>query len=185
MAKVPSKKQRILDLCREKGLARVGEREIRALEAEMRRRAPEDGTSLSYVASVLREAGIQVDYEDRFLDPRIEEPYAQRLDGALRFHDLESAEQSLRKLDGLYREYREASDRVGTTLVRSLVMKGKQRAASLGANPRVGAPKRQEKQEIARWFGVWLENADLFFDWLELRKQSEEYGRAFGKDGSQ
>ena len=122
---------------------------------------------------------MRVDYQDRFTGPLMEEPYARQLAGALQFHNFESAEASLRKLDALYREYREASDRVGTTLVRSVVLKGKLRAKSIGANPRIRAGKRQEKREIAHWFHVWLETSDLFFDWLELRKQSEEFQRLF------
>jgi hypothetical protein len=43
----------------------------------------------------------------------------------------------------------------------------------------VGPEKRREKQEVANWFRVWLETSDLFFDWLELRKQSEEFQRLF------
>ena len=63
--------------------------------------------------------------------------------------------------------------------------KGKLRARSLAANPRVNAPKRQEKQEIARWFQVWLETPDLFAAWLELRKSSEEFRSIFGEGGAQ
>ena len=120
-----------------------------------------------------------MDYDDRYVDPLMEEPYASRLEGALQFRDLESAEASLQKLDAIYREYRNASDRVGTTLVRSLVLKGRQRAESLAANSRVSPEKRREKQEIANWFRVWLETSDLFFDWLELRKESEEFQHLF------
>ena len=58
--------------------------------------------------------------------------------------------------------------------------KGKLRARSLAANPRVQAQKRQEKQEIARWFQVWLETPDLFADWLALRKSSDEFHKLFG-----
>jgi len=143
--------------------------------------------SLSYIASVLGEAGTRVDlparFDDRFVHRSMEEPYATRLKGVLEFRDLESAEAALRKLDALYREYGEATDRVGAELVRSLALKGKQRAASLGASPRVSPEKRREKQEIAAWFRVWLETPDLFFDWLELRKHSEEFQRMFAEGG--
>jgi len=143
--------------------------------------------SLSYIASVLGEAGTRVDlparFDDRFVHRPMEEPYATRLKGVLEFRDLESAEAALRKLDALYREYGEATDRVGAELVRSLALKGKQRAASLGASPRVSPEKRREKQEIAAWFRVWLETPDLFFDWLELRKHSEEFQRMFAEGG--
>ena len=62
--KVPknqSKKQIILDLRRELGLERAGEQAMRRIQAGLRRRlGAEDGASLSYIASVLREAGTPV-----------------------------------------------------------------------------------------------------------------------------
>jgi hypothetical protein len=112
-------------------------------------------------------------------DERLEEPYASRLKNALQFHDLESAEASLRNLDAAWQGYREASDRTGVSIIRALVLKGKRRALGLASNPRVSPVKRRQKQEIARWFTVWLQTPDLFFDWLEVRKRSEEYNRLF------
>ncbi len=175
-----NKRQLILDYAQSRCLERAGAREIRVLEAEIRRQlGPEDRTSPSYIANILREAGARVDYDNRYVDPAMEEPYASQLKGLVAFADFERAEASLHKLDAVYREYREVADRVGTCLVRSLALKGKQRAESVAANPRVSPEKRREKQEIARWFRVWLEVSDLFFDWLELRKQSEEFRQLF------
>ncbi len=180
MANNHSKKQLILESCERAQFDRVGAREIRAIEAEVRRYlGPSNGISASYIANVLRRAGKRVEYNDRFVDPWMEEPYASRLQGLLKFNDLQSAEDSLRKLDVIYREYREVADRQGTTLVRSLVLKGKERAKSLASNPRVNPEKRREKEEIAFWFTVWVNNVDLFFDWLELRKQSEDFKQRF------
>ncbi len=180
MTNTKSKKQIILECCQAQGLERVGAREIRAIEAQLRRRlGDDDRTSLSYIANVLREAGARVEYNDRYVNPWMEEPYASRLKGLLQFRDLASAEASLHRLDTLYREFREISDRVGTSLVRSLVRKGKERSEGLAGNPRVRLEKRREKQEIACWFRVWLEISDLFFDWLELRKKSEEFQKLF------
>ena len=180
MRSVSTKKQLILNCFRTRSWERVGREEIRAVEAELRRAlGPAGKTSSSYVANVLREAGARVDYEDCYVDPLMEEPYAGRLKGALQFGDLAAAEASLRQLDAIYREYLQTADRVGTRLVRSLVLKGKQRAGSLAARSHVGLERRQQKQEIATWFRVWLETPDIFFDWLELRKQSEEFLRLF------
>jgi hypothetical protein len=174
----PSKKQLILEYCRAKALEQIGAEEIRALQNELRARLGSNlRTSPSYIASVLREAGKNVEYHDRFTAPSLEEPYASRLRHLLQFHDFESAEASLRKLDQIYREYRQASDRTGMSLVRALLQKGKLRAGSLAANPHVSPDKRAEKQEIATWFRIWVETPDLFFDWLELRKGSEEFRR--------
>ena len=180
MRNVSTKKQLILDCFRAHRWERVGREEISALEAELRRAlGPAGNTPFSYIANVLREAGARVDYEDRYVDPWMEEPYASRLKGMLQFGDLAAAEASLRQLDATYREYLQAADQVGTRLVRSLVVKGKQRAGSLAASPRVSQERRQEKQEIATWFRVWLETPDIFFDWLELRMRSEEFLRLF------
>ncbi len=179
-----SKKQQILNCWEARRSDRAGAREIRAIEADLRRRlGAEARISASYIANVLRQAGARVDYNDRYVDPSMEEPYASRLNGILGFSDLERAEASLSKLDAIYCEYRAVSDRVGTGLVRALALKGKQRAESLAASPRVSPEKRREKQEISRWFKVWLEVSDLFFDWLELRKRSEDFQKIFGRDG--
>jgi len=82
-------------------------------------------------------------------------------------------------LDQIYREYRTADDRVGTGFVRSIVIKGRQRAESIAGNARVRVEKRGEKEEIASWFKVWLDLPDLFFDWLEMRKRSEDFQQMF------
>jgi len=181
VARTSGKKQIILECCEARALGRIGAAEIRALENDLRLRlGPNVKISSSHIAQVLREAGKQVDYQDRFSTPSMEEPYASRLGGLLEFHDLESAEASLRKLDQAYREYHGGADRTGVNLVRSILIKGKLRAASLAANPRVNAAKRAEKLEVASWFRIWLETPDLFFDWLELRKASEEFRQLFG-----
>ncbi len=180
VAKNHSKKQLILESCENAQLDRIGAREIRAIEAEVRRRlGSSNGVSASYVANVLRQAGKRVQFNDRFVDPWMEEPYASRLRGLLRFADFKAAEQSLQDLDTVYREYRENADREGTHLIRTLVLKGRDRARSLASNPRVHPLKRREKDEIAFWFNVWVDNVDLFFDWLEIRKQSEDFKRRF------
>jgi len=98
----------------------------------------------------------------------------------LQFSDFHTAEQSLRNLDAAHREYLAAGDHVGARLVRALALKGKLRAQNLARNSRVNGTKREEKQEIATWFRVWLQSPDLFSDWLELRKQSQEFQQKFG-----
>lgn len=176
-----SKKQILLDFFRGQGKQRLEVGDLRAAQDELRRQlGPGDRTSFGYIASTMRAAGCEVRHEDRYSDPVMPEPYATRLKGALEFHDLASAEQSLLRLDAIYREYLSVADRRGAAMVCALVKKGKLRARSLAASPRVQAQKRQEKQEIASWFHVWLETPDLFAEWLELRKSSDEFRGLFG-----
>jgi hypothetical protein len=176
-----SKKQILLEHFQAQEKRPLEARHLQAARNELRRRlGPGAKTSLGYIASVLREAGYDVRYEDRYSDPVLPEPYGSRLKGLLEFHDLASAEKSLLQLDAIYREYQSAADQAGMKWVRALVKKGKLRARSLAANPRVQERKRKEKEEIAAWFQVWLETPDLFSSWLELRKSSEEFRNFFG-----
>lgn len=175
-----SKKQLLLAYFQAQEKKPFEARDLHAALSELQRRlGPGDRTSLGYIATVLREAGYEVRYEDRYSEPILPEPYASRLKDVLEFHDLLSAEQSLLRLDAIYRDYQEGADRAGIKWVRAVVTKGKLRARSLARNPRVQERKRKEKQEIASWFQVWLETPDLFADWLALRKSSEEFREFF------
>jgi hypothetical protein len=182
----PTKKQILLAFFQARGKRPIEGSDLNAARNELRRHlGPGDRTSFEYMASILREAGIEVRYEDRYSDPVLPVPYASRLQGALEFRDLASAEQSLLRLDAIYRGYRGAADQTGMKWVCALVKKGKQRAQGLARSGRVQARKRQEKQEIARWFQVWLETPDLFADWLALRKSSDEFRELFGSGGAE
>ena len=175
-----SKKQILLDFFQGRGKRLLEVGDLQAARNELRcYLGPGDRTSIEYITSILREAGYVVHYRDRYSDPFIPEPYSNRLKGVLEFRDLASAEQSLLRFDAIYREYQSAADQAGVKWVRALVKKGKLRARSLAANPRVQAQKRQEKQEIASWFQVWLETPDLFADWLALRKSADEFRQLF------
>lgn len=180
-----SKKQMILDCCEQSRVARAGLPDLRLIQKQVGERAgPGPAPSLSYIASVLRSAGTPVDYEDRYTDPEIPASYAARLQGALRFNDLASGEAALRALDAAYRDYCSIADFKGRKLVQTIVLRGKQRAESLAANPRVSEQKRREKREIATWFRVWLESPSLFFEWLAVRQQTEEFRRLFASCSS-
>ena len=176
-----TKKQLLLEFFEAGGKRPIEVADLRAARDMLRHAlGATDKTSFSYIASILRQAGYEVRYEDRFSDPIMPEPYATHLKGVLEFHDLTSAEQSLLRIDAIYHEYSDIADRRGVALLLALVKKGKLRARSLASNPRVNAVKRREKEEIARWFQVWLETPGLFADWLELRKRSQEFQELFG-----
>ena len=180
MAAKKSKKESILEFAAAQEGKPFGRGEIRKIQAHLRKRLGAGGqTSESYVTQVLVDAGGVINYPNPFVSPPLEEPYGSKLEGALRFDNLRATEKSIGRLQNLYMEYLEAQDRRGTVLVRRLMTRGRDRARSLAASPRVTPQKRQEKKEIAGWFGVWLDTPDLFFDWLEIRKSSKEFKRRF------
>lgn len=181
MSPKTSKKQILLNFFHGRGDQSLETGDLRAARDELRRHlGPGDRTSFGYIASILREAGYKVQYESRYSDPVMPEPYASRLKGLLEFRDLPSAERSLLKLDAVFHEYNHAGDQHGAQFAWAVVKKGKLRARRLAASPRLQESKRKEKEEVARWFQVWLETPELFARWLDLRKSSEEFRSLFG-----
>lgn len=174
-----SRKQVILDFCEEKQLKKAGVAEIRTIEQRLAQHFGAAKRS-SYIVRVLQDAGVAVEYRDRYSDPPMPAPYAASLKGKLEFHDLDEAEASIRELDAAFRAYARAGDRTGAALVRSILLNGRLRAEGLAQSSRVHPHKRREKGEIARWFAVWLQTPELFFDWLDLRKRSEDFRSTFG-----
>jgi hypothetical protein len=178
-----TKKQIIVEYCQEHGIKTAGPAEMRRIGEAIRRASGPQRISLRYIGEVLQRSGVELQYRERYLGPSISEPYASRLRGVLQFRDLASAEACLRQLNEEYQAYLNVSDHIGVSAVRSLVLKGKQRALRLAADSRVAPLKRREKQEIARWFTIWLQTPDLFFAWVELRKRSEDFQRMFDAPG--
>lgn len=178
-----TKKEQILELAANYQGKPFGRDEIRVIQAQIKARlGPTEEPSEAYVAQILVNAGGVINYPNPFVSAPLPEPYGSKLQGTLRFNNLEEAEKSLKQLHAYYSEYLLAQDRTGTSLVRKIITKGRDRARILATNSRVSASKREEKEEIARWFGVWMDTPDLFFDWLELRKKSEDFRRCFAAD---
>lgn len=152
--------------------AEVGRGEAAAIRHRVQE-ALGPGARLSddYLAGVLDELGVRVSRELRGVSPEL---YAQ-----LHYGSLEAAEQTLRVLDEHYRKAVEADDREAIRDARHAALLVRRRAELIARNMRVAPEKRAEKEEIARWFAVWLETPDLLFDWLALRQSSPGFRALF------
>ena len=105
----------------------------------------------------------------------IESPYREALTGILSFSTLAEAEETIARLECLRRKYRAESDRKGEAYCRKIARLGRKRAELISRNKRVRIQKRKQKQEIAAWFGIWLETPEIFENWLALRKKTGEF----------
>ena len=110
---------------------------------------------------------------------RTQDKYAAMFRNLLKFADFTQAVQTLRQLENLRQQFTREKDAIGLRRLRELALKGKQRAAMVAANPKVESAKRAEKEEIAHWFGVWLNAPTLFNDWLALRLKAPEFNQLF------
>jgi hypothetical protein len=173
----PPKKEMILTLARDLGVKRFAPPEIEQIRRQMITRfGPEAGTSAEYIATVLSDAGLRVALT-RHADEL--HGYEKELRDLLHFSTLEEAEMCLIRLDELVRKFRAEKLPNVEESVRDVARLGRRRAEMIARNRAVEEAKREEKEEIAHWFAIWLETPDSFFDWLELRKQSAEFQARF------
>ncbi len=116
--------------------------------------------SESYVRDLLRETGLPFD-----------QPFA-----GIHQHTFEELEQSLLEMQRVYGEALAAGLRDRARYCRRQVIAAKDRAKFLAANPRTSPEKKLEKEEMAEWMLVWLENPEVFPAWVEARKRQRERG---------
>jgi hypothetical protein len=109
------------------------------------------------------------------LDSKIESPYDETLRGILSFSSFAAAEETLRRLENLRRNYQASNDKKGLAYCRKIALLGRRRAELIGRNKRVCLEKRMQKQEMATWFRIWLEAPGVFQNWLAMRKNTKEF----------
>ena len=175
-----SKKGLILSIARELSKPRFTPAEIEQIRRQLIAQLGERGkTSPDYIVSVLEEAGLRVVLSTRAdTQGKYEEEFAD----LLHFSTLEDAEMCLVRLDELFRKFQAAGEQSAAERVREVARLGRRRAEMIARNSKVDAKKRAEKQEIAQWFGIWLETPGAFFDWLELRRQSSDFQKRFAAE---
>lgn len=110
---------------------------------------------------------------------RLESPYDAMFRNILKFSDFRQTLASIRQLENLRRKFVADDDREGLRLMREIALKGKNRALMIARNERVAPAKRAEKQEIAEWFTIWLQNPEVFENWITLRQNSPDFRERF------
>jgi hypothetical protein len=179
----PSKKALILELARNLGKPRFTPAEIEQIRRQLIAQMGAPGkTSSDYIVSVLEEAGLRVVWSTK---SDTEGRYEEEFQDLLHFSTLDEAEMCLVRLDELLRKFIVESERPAAERVREVARLGRRRAEMISRNHKVDALKRLEKEEIAHWFGIWLETPDAFFDWLEVRKQSPDFQKKFASQAAE
>jgi hypothetical protein len=115
--------------------------------------------SESYLRDLLRATGLPFD-----------QPYA-----GIRQHTFEELEQSLLDMLQVYREALSAGQRDRARYCRRQVIAAKDRAKFLAVSARTTPEKRTQKEEMAQWMLVWLENPEVFPAWAGARKNANPH----------
>ena len=114
--------------------------------------------SESYVRELLTATGLPFD-----------QPYA-----GIRQHTFEELEQSLREMLRTYSRAKAGGNPERARYCRRQVIGAKDRARFLARNTRIPPEKQAQKEEMAQWMLVWLENPEVFPAWVEVRKRAIE-----------
>ncbi len=164
----------------------VGASELEEIERAVRERFGEGAIeSPVRMARLLADEGAELRHAEVLemdAQRRSADPYEAMFRNVLKFADFKQAATSLRNLENLRRQFVRLKDQNGLRRVRETALKGKQRAQMIAGNRNVDARKREEKAEIAQWFTIWLEQPEIFQDWLELRQRSQEFRARFKQE---
>ncbi len=165
----------------------VGARELEAVTEAVRERFGEGAVeSPASVARVLADEGAELRHAEVLeMDARwrTADPYEAMFRNVLKFSNFDEAAASIKRLDNLRRQFERKGDKEGLRRVRETTLKGKQRAQMIARNTTVNERKRAEKAEMAEWFTVWLNQPEIFEDWLSLRLSSRDFRARFPEGG--
>jgi hypothetical protein len=172
-----SKKDLILAAAREIKTSNWTPAEIDQLRRRLLAAHGEAGkTSSEYIADVLHAAGFKLLLN---MQEEAEDQYEEEFEDLLHFKTLQDAEVTLMRLDELMRRFQAHGESAAVERVLNVARLGKRRVEMIARNKKVDAQKRAEKNEMSDWFRIWLETPDAFFDWLDVRKQSADFQKAF------
>jgi hypothetical protein len=173
-----TKKELILEIAGALEAKKFTPAEFEQIRRQLINRLGEAGkTGYDHIAGVLAAEGYRVVWSE---SSDTQGKYEEEFEDLLHFSTLEEAEMCLIRLDELRRKFLVESETAAAERVLEVARLGKRRAEMIAHNRKVELHKREEKQEIAQWFRIWLETPEVFFDWLEVRKQSPEYVSKFG-----
>ncbi len=161
----------------------VGAKEIIAIEKAVRENFGNSALeSPMILARLLADEGAELRHAEIMeldVERRLESPYAPMFRNILKFSDFKQALVSIRQLENLRKKFIAENDREGLRLMRETAIKGKNRARMIAKNEKVTPEKRAEKQEIAEWFTIWLQNPEVFENWVLLRQNSTDFKQRF------
>ena len=160
----------------------VGERELLAIQDELHKTlgagAVESPASIARVVAdegaVLRHPEV-LHCDTRWRTRSLALIPPQQLD----FSSLLAAAASLKKIDELLLKAQAENNEQTLRELREVAIQAGREAQLVARSRIVGEHERKVSREIVEWIRVWLQQPELFDDWLSLRQRSPEYRKKF------
>jgi hypothetical protein len=161
----------------------VGARELEQIQEALREkfgegareRPAEIARTVADEGAVLRHPEV-FDYDSKWRERHLFGTLSRE---SLSFANLVEASGSIKKLDSLRKELEQAHDQVGLSRLREVVLKLKHDVQLVAQSKILEKMVRMEAKEIVQWLSIWLQDPNIFEDWLSLRKRSPEFVKKF------
>jgi hypothetical protein len=178
-----TKRDLMIEVWEELDCESVGARELEAVLEAVRERFGDGALeSPAATARLLADEGAELRHAE-VLDMdarwRTQDAYEPMFRNIVKFSNFDEAAATIRRLENLRKQFARNGDREGMRRVLAAALKGKRRALMISRNAKVIERKREEKAEMAEWFTVWLNQPEIFEDWLALRHRSKEFRERF------
>ncbi len=171
----------ILDIYDREAMGEVTPREIAIINEGLRGEFGDGGVLAPVeIASILTEEDLPVRFEQIFSMSSQDDRYERLFSSCIDLSSLEAAEASLRRLDDLMAGLN--GDRRGEEYALTIARRARARARVAVESEDLSERERAEQGEIAEWFTIWLQTPQLFASWLDLRKRSTPFRKAFPED---
>ena len=155
----------------------VGASELTVIEKAVAERF---GTAVSpaSIARVLADHGARLGHPEILqTDIRWREEQLLFTAEQLEFANLEAAQALLNRIEELRLQFE--NDTTMLERLRQTVRQFKADMDFLAGSPRAGQKRRELAREVAQWLVVWLQNPQIFAEWLALRQITVEFRGRF------
>lgn len=161
----------------------VGARELQHIQSAIRERFGEGAVdSPASIARALAEEGAVLRHPEVLeFDTNWRERFLSDLIAAddLNFSGLEEAAKSIKRLDAVCKRLAREAEQSKLGRLRNLVLRIKEETELVAQSRILGEKERLLASEIVQWLTVWLQEPDIFEDWLSLRQRSVEFKEKF------
>lgn len=167
----------------------VGAAEIEAIEVAVASRFGDAAVeSPMRIARMLADEGAALRHSEimelwirRFAD----QPHEAEFRNLISLNDLTSATRSIKQIENLRKKFLASGDKEGLRLLRDEVIEAKAEALRAARSRKADAQEREIKSEIVQWLTVWLQTPDIFEQWAQMRKRSDDFKTKFGSEAGE
>lgn len=172
-----NKEQFIVEVWEELGTEVVGVSELSVIEKAVVERL---GTAVSpaSIARILADHGARLGHPEILqADTRWREEHFLFTPEQLEFANLDAAKALLNRIEQLRAQFE--NDSTKRERLRQTVRQFKTDMDFIAGSPRAGQKRRELAREVAQWLVIWLQNPQIFTEWLALRQNTVEFRERF------